>query len=88
MRAVGVAEPRFALELTRLKGDALLTLKRFREARAVYEQVLACGQCRGRDWDLLAPGWHGELEQAKIGLTELLADAPSTCRLRCTFAVA
>ncbi|RPI44869.1 MAG: response regulator, partial [Betaproteobacteria bacterium] len=70
-------EPRFALELARMKGDALLALERFAEAREVFERVL---QLRPLPWARLgrarAHAGMGEVEQARIGLTELLADAP------------
>jgi DNA-binding response OmpR family regulator/Flp pilus assembly protein TadD len=72
-----VAEPRFAFELARLRGDALIELERFADARALYEQILAhrpipwarLGLARAREG-------LGEVDAAREALTELLADAP------------
>ena len=75
-RLIG-AEPRFAFELARLKGDALLALRRFEQAQAVFEQVL---QARPVPWARLGVAHAleglGRYEQARGALTELLADAP------------
>jgi DNA-binding response OmpR family regulator/lipopolysaccharide biosynthesis regulator YciM len=75
-RLIG-AEPRFAFELARTKGDALLALTRHDQALAIYEQVL---QARAVPWARLgmarALEGLGRYEQARGILTELLADAP------------
>jgi CheY-like chemotaxis protein len=75
-RLIG-AEPQFAFELARLKGDALLALQRFDLAQSVFEQVL---QARPVPWARLgmarALEGLGCYEQARGALTELLADAP------------
>ncbi len=75
-RLIG-AEPRFAFELARTKGDALLALARHDQALAVFEQVL---QARALPWArlgmALALEGLGRYEQARGILTELLADAP------------
>lgn len=71
------AEPRYAFDLARMKGAALLALARHGEARAVYEQVL---QGRTVPWARLglsrALEGEGRYQQARSLLTELLADAP------------
>lgn len=70
-------EPRHALELSRMKGDALLALGRHQPALEVFEQV---AQGRALPWARLgiarAHAGMGMLEQARTDLTELLADAP------------
>ena len=75
-RLIG-AEPRFAFELARTKGDALLALARHDQALAVFEQVL---QARAVPWARLGMALPmeglGRYEQARGILTELLADAP------------
>jgi len=74
---LSVAEPRHALELARMKGEALLRLERHAEARAVYERVLAL---RPVPWArlgrALAQEGLGEIAPARDALTELLSDAP------------
>jgi DNA-binding response OmpR family regulator/Tfp pilus assembly protein PilF len=74
---LSATEPRYALELARMKGDALLVLQRYAQARDVFERVL---QMRPLPWARLgrarAQAGMGELEQARVGLTEVLADAP------------
>ncbi len=74
---LSAAEPRYALELARMKGDALLALQRYAEAREVFDRIL---QVRPLPWARLgharALAGMGEVEQARIGLTEVLADAP------------
>lgn len=71
------SEPRHALELTRMKGDALLALGRHQQALGVFEQAM---QGRGLPWARLgvarAHAGMGLLDQARTELTELLADAP------------
>jgi DNA-binding response OmpR family regulator len=75
-RLIG-AEPRFAFELARIKGDALLALARHGEAQAVFEQVL---HARAVPWARLgmarALEGLGRYAEARSILTELLADAP------------
>ena len=74
---LAASEPQHALELTRMKGDALLALKRHREALEVFEKIV---QSRPLPWARLgiARAYSGldEIEQARRSLTELLADAP------------
>ena len=74
---VSAADPRYAPEATRLKVEALLALRRFEQARALIEQVLAQ---RPIPWARLALARAldglGELAAARTALTELLADAP------------
>ncbi|MCC6535737.1 MAG: response regulator [Burkholderiales bacterium] len=74
---LSAAEPRFSLELARMKGDALLALGRYTEARDVFDQVL---QLRALPWARLgaaqAKAGMGAADEARIALTELLADAP------------
>ena len=69
--------PRYAPEATRLKVDALLALRRYDQARALSEQVIAQ---RPVPWARLALAHAldglGELASARAVLTELLADAP------------
>lgn len=71
------SEPRHALELARMKGDALIALGRHAQALEVFERV-----CQGRPlpWARLgiarAHAGMGLLDQARTDLTELLADAP------------
>lgn len=71
------AEPRHALELARMKGDALLAWGRHEQALAVFEQI---AQGRALPWARLgiarAHAGLGLIEQARTDLTELLADAP------------
>jgi tetratricopeptide (TPR) repeat protein len=75
-RLIGAGSPH-APELRRMKGEALLALRRFSEARAVFDQVL---RSRQLPWARLGGAralvGMGELEQARVALTELLADAP------------
>ncbi|MCC7079313.1 MAG: response regulator [Burkholderiales bacterium] len=75
-RLIG-AEPRFAFDLARTKGDALIALARYDEAQAVFEQVL---QTRAIPWARLgvARALEGlrRYAEARSVLTELLADAP------------
>jgi DNA-binding response OmpR family regulator len=70
-------EPRFAFDLARTKGEALLELARYQQAQAVFEQVL---QARALPWARLglarALEGLGRYDQARALLTELLADAP------------
>lgn len=71
------SEPRHALELARMKGDALLALGRSAMALEVFEQI---AQGRALPWARLgiarAHAGMGMIEQARTDLTELLADAP------------
>jgi len=71
------SEPRHALELARMKGDALLALGRHQQALAAFEQM---AQGRSLPWARLgiarAHAGLGMLDQARTDLTELLADAP------------
>lgn len=71
------AEPRHALELARMKGDALLALGRYPQALEAFEQI---AQARALPWARLgiarAHAGMGMLDQARTDLTELLADAP------------
>ncbi len=75
--SLSASEPKLALELSRMKGDALLALERYAQARAVFAQVV---QARALPWARLgvarAQAGLGEVEQARVALTELLADAP------------
>jgi DNA-binding response OmpR family regulator/Flp pilus assembly protein TadD len=74
---LSASAPKLALELVRIKGDTLLALERYPQARAVFAQV---AQARALPWARLgvarAQAGMGEVEQARIALTELLADAP------------
>lgn len=74
---VAASEPQHALELTRMKADALLALGRYRDALTVFGQVV---QSRPLPWARLgmARAYSGldDIEQARRTLTELLADAP------------
>ena len=74
---VSAADPRHAPEAARLKVDALIALRRFDQARALSEQVLAQ---RPVPWARLtlahALDGLGELDAARTALNELLADAP------------
>ena len=75
-RLIGT-EPRFAFDLARIRGDALLALARYGEAQATFEQVL---RARPMPWARLGLARSltglGRYEQARSVLTELLADAP------------
>ena len=74
---LSASQPRYALELARMKGDALLALARYAQARDVFERAL---QLRPLPWARLgrarAQAGMGQTEQARVSLTELLADAP------------
>ncbi len=75
-RLIGT-EPRFAFDLARTRGEALLALARYGEAQVTFEQVL---RARPVPWARLglarALTGLGRYEQARSVLTELLADAP------------
>lgn len=72
-----VEAPRHAMELARIKGEALLAAGRYPEALALFDQMLSL---RPIPWARLgrarAQEAMGEVEAARIALTELLADAP------------
>jgi len=74
---VAAAEPRHAIELARVKGEALLALGRYPAARAHYESMLAL---RPLPWArlglALALEGAGEIERARQQVVELLGDAP------------
>ena len=74
---ISATDPRYAHEATRLKVEALLALRRYEQARALSEQVLAQ---RPVPWARLALARAldglGEAQSAHAALTELLADAP------------
>jgi DNA-binding response OmpR family regulator/Tfp pilus assembly protein PilF len=71
------SEPRYALDLVRMKGDALLALGRYGEANEVFQQLL---QAHAAPWARLGLARSlaglGQFSAARDALTELLADAP------------
>jgi DNA-binding response OmpR family regulator len=71
------ADPRHAIEMLRVKGDALLALERHDAARSLFESVLAQ---RPVPWARLglarALDGLGARDKARKVLTELLGDAP------------
>lgn len=74
---VSASDSRHAPETARLKAESLLALRRFEEARALSEQVLAL---RPVPWARLALArafdGMGDSARARAVLTELIADAP------------
>jgi DNA-binding response OmpR family regulator/lipopolysaccharide biosynthesis regulator YciM len=74
---LSATEPQHALELTRMKGDALLALGRCREALDLFGRIV---QSRPLPWARLGIARSqvglNQFETARTSLTELLADAP------------